>query len=81
MSQTAPLEIPTLADVLEKTGDALHKMTDAQLCGVATRLLETQKEDRQENQILYYKPVSPQAVKAHRSRTRYLCLAGGNGGE
>jgi len=73
------LEIPTLADVLEKTGDALHKMTDAQLCGVATRLLETQKEDRQENQILYYKSVSPQSVKAHRSMARYLCLAGGNG--
>src|SRR3990167_5200055 len=55
------------------------RLTDDQLRGVVGQVISVQYKDRQENQLLYYKPVSPVAERVHQSGARYLCIGGGNG--
>ena len=58
--------------------DLVH-MSDDQFRALAGQVLEAQQDDRRENQILAYKPVSDVAVQVHRSTARYVCIGGGNG--
>ena len=71
--------VPSLAELFENTKDTLRHTTDEQLRLVVSKVIETQREDRRENQILYYRPVSPQACKAHRSQAQTIGIGGGNG--
>ena len=61
-----------------KIGD-LRKLPDEQLRGALVQLLEIQRKDRKENQLLYYQPVSPEAEKVHCSDARWIGVGGGNG--
>ena len=57
----------------------IARLSDDQLRGIVGQVVSVQYKDRQENQLLYYKPVSPVAEAVHTSRARYLCIGGGNG--
>ena len=69
----------SLSDALALSRTDVVKMTDDQFRLVLARALEAQQEDRKENQLLYYRPVSEQAVDFHRSQARFRCIGGGNG--
>lgn len=58
----------------------LGRLNDEQLRGLFSQVIELQGVDRQENQLLYYRPVSPIARDIHRCQTRYVGVGGGNGG-
>ena len=55
------------------------RLSDDQLRGIVGQIVTVNYKDRQENQLLYYKPVSPVAERVHQSGARYLCIGGGNG--
>ena len=57
----------------------LKHLSDDALLKLAGQLLEVQSHDRQENQLRYYKPVSPLARQVHTSTCKTLGIGGGNG--
>jgi len=57
----------------------ISALRDDQLRDMLAQILETQREDMRENQLLYYQPVSGTAERVHLSQTRYLGIGGGNG--
>lgn len=57
----------------------LKHLSDDALLKLASQLLEVQSHDRQENQLRYYKPVSPLARQVHTSTCKTLGIGGGNG--
>lgn len=65
--------------VQEGGGKDLKRLDTEALRVLAAQVLKAQNEDRRENQIEYYKPVSPQAERVHMSQTRYRGVGGGNG--
>ena len=70
----------TLGDLISGFGrhDAIQ-LSDDRLRAAASLILEAQRKDRQENQILEYSPVSDVARDVHRSKARFVCIGGGNG--
>lgn len=46
---------------------------------LAAQVIKAQKEDRRENQLEYYVPVSPVAERVHMSQARIRGIGGGNG--
>lgn len=70
------LDLSRLSEV--KTAD-VAKLTDAQFRQLAAQLIEVQQNDRKENQLLYYIPVSETAEKVHMCQDRYMGIGGGNG--
>ena len=56
----------------------LHGLSDDELLNKARQLAAFAAQDRQENQIRYYKPVSERARKIHYSDATYIGLGGGN---
>lgn len=59
--------------------NALVQMDDAEFRSVLTSMLNEQKRDRRENQLIYYQPASDKAMDVHRSSARVLGIGGGNG--
>lgn len=57
----------------------LKHLNDEALLKLASQLLEVQSHDRQENQLRYYKAVSPLARQVHTSVCKTLGIGGGNG--
>jgi hypothetical protein len=62
-----------------KSGGTVNRFSDNQLRVLLKQLVETQYNDRKENQLLYYKPVSEVAETIHMCQDRYLGVGGGNG--
>lgn len=57
----------------------LTALSDEELVGLANEMLAIQAYDRQVNQLRYYLPVSPKAIRVHTSDAKVFFLAGGNG--
>src|SRR5262252_5231740 len=55
------------------------RMNDGAIAEIARHLLELQEQDRQQNQLLFYKPASPRAALVHKSMARIVGVGGGNG--
>jgi len=60
------------------TPDTVHRLDDDELRSALTSLVKIAAEDRKENQLRYYKPVSEMAAKPYTSTARVLGLGGGN---
>ena len=71
---------PQLVDLLNSYDRRrIGGLKDDELRGLMSQLIEAQQQDRRENQLLYYKPVSSVAEAIHKSTSRYLGIGGGNG--
>jgi len=57
----------------------LKSLNEEELLTIANQVLNIHEQDRRENQIMYYRPVSERAMIAHASQAKYVALAGGNG--
>ena len=70
-----------LSEALEglNHGKSVGKLSDPQLRNLLSQIQETQFNDRRENQLLYYQPVSDVARDIHRCMARYIGVGGGNG--
>ena len=73
---------PSLRDLLSlpprEARHILANMHQDEFRIVVGRVLEEQKRQRRENQILYYKPVSPHAEQIHLSKAQTVGVFGGN---
>src|SRR3990172_10973206 len=56
----------------------VSKLSDEQFSHAVAEVLRMQRADRQENQILYYKPTQPNSLKIMQSDARLLGVGGGN---
>lgn len=65
--------------MLEDPLPDLSSLTDEQFTAQLAELVELAQRERQENQLLHYKPVSETALKIHESKARVLGIGGGNG--
>lgn len=65
--------------ITELTENQICNMSRRRFTETASQILTLIENDRQENQLLYYKPVSETAAQAHESCARRIFLAGGNG--
>jgi len=68
-----------LEEALKLDSRAVSHLHDDNLRTIISQAVMAQRTDRQENQILYYRPVSPIAEAVHRSRAKYVGIGGGNG--
>lgn len=68
----------TPTDVSRISKDQLRKMGRAQFERVLTEYVQLAHDDRRENQLLYYQPVSKQALSVHQSTATTIGLFGGN---
>lgn len=66
-------------DLSHITKGRLHEMPKDQLLELSRQILDLQRGDRKENQLLYYQPASPRACQVHHSRARTTGVFGGNG--
>lgn len=66
-------------DVLSLDAHKLCKLGSQQFKAALAQLLEIQENDRRDNQLAYYNPVSPTAEGIHNSTARVLGVGGGNG--
>lgn len=71
--------MPTRLDLAKLTPRELKKLPGDAFKQVLTQLVSIQQEDRKQNQILYYKPVSKWAKQFHLITKKTKCLGGGNG--
>lgn len=62
-----------------QTDAPLESLSDEKLHDLIAKALSLQKSDRQENQILYYKPVSSLARSIHECEAKTIGVGGGNG--
>ena len=56
----------------------VSSLSDEQFAHALAEVLRLQRVDRQENQILYYKPTQPNSLKIMQSNARLLGVGGGN---
>ena len=66
-------------DLETMDGMTLGRLSNDKFRYVLQSLLTLQQADRKENQILYYKPASPDAAKVHHSTAKWVGISGGNG--
>jgi len=57
----------------------LHNLSNEKFRYIVQSMITLQKEDRKENQLLYYKPVSDDARAVHESTATWIGCSGGNG--
>ena len=57
----------------------LKSLSDDALRELLLKAVDLQRADRQENQILYYRPVSSRALQVHECLSRTVGIGGGNG--
>lgn len=57
----------------------ISKLSDERFKQLLGDMLGKLEADRQQNQLLYYKPVSKKALEVHKSDARLIGVAGGNG--
>ena len=72
-----------MAEQLQDIGSAskqdLRKLSREEFMALGGELLTLYEQDRQDNQLRYYHPVSPAAQKIHESPERTIGVGGGNG--
>jgi len=61
------------------TATPLEGLTDEAFREMFAKAVSLQKADRQENQILYYRPVSSHAMSVHECKAKTIGIGGGNG--
>jgi hypothetical protein len=66
-------------DLLALNEGSLARFSDEDLQALIGKSLHVLNTDRQENQILYYKPVSRNAMAVHESKAKLVGVGGGNG--
>jgi hypothetical protein len=54
-------------------------MHETEFRAIVSKILTIQQNDRRENSLLFYRPVSEHSKKAHLSKAKTLGLGGGNG--
>lgn len=59
--------------------DAIRGLSDEQFRELMSNVVGVSQEDRKQNQILYYKPVSQKVQSIHDSKAKILGIGGGNG--
>jgi len=64
---------------LDYTPDEIRHLSNEEFRLAFAGVLKAQHADRRENQLLYYRPVSAQAEKVHRTASRVVGVGGGNG--
>lgn len=64
---------------LSPDATSLEAMPEETFRALLLQTLELQKADRQENQLLYYKPVSPHSQRVHDAEEKVVGIGGGNG--
>ncbi len=67
-----------LVDVTKLSARDVAKLPQDELRHVIQTVIEMQKADRKQNQLLYYTPASPKALEFHKSDARTRGLGGGN---
>lgn len=72
------MELMEALDGLKQRGN-VQRLSDENVRSLLSQLQETQFNDRRENQLLYYQPVSDVARSVHRCMSRYIGVGGGNG--
>jgi hypothetical protein len=65
--------------VLQIPAEPLEKISDDALKQLLVKAIELTAEDRKQNQILWYKPVSSQALAVHECAAKTVGIGGGNG--
>ena len=59
--------------------DTVAALSDEDLLALAQDVIALQAQDRHVNQLRYYHPVSPKAIRIHTSQAKILGIGGGNG--
>jgi len=70
-------EVPKL-DFSSLTPQRIMHLPDAVFQHMAEKVIEVQRADRKENQILYYQPASERAMQVHLSNAKFIGISGGN---
>lgn len=65
-------------NLAELTPEALASLSDEDYRRLLVQAVDVTAKDRQENQILYYRPVSSRALRFHESKAGILAAGGGN---
>ena len=65
--------------LLQTDPDSLDALSDDEFLAFGQQLLQVRAEDRQANQLLYYKPVSAKAKQIHDCTKKTIGVGGGNG--
>lgn len=65
-------------DISRFSADGLAKLKDSDFKDLLASVVSLQSDDRKENQLLYYRPVSPMAEKIHLSTATTIGIGGGN---
>lgn len=65
-------------DLAQLKPEELPELSDEQLAELAGQVLNLQRDDRKENQLRYYKPVSKTAEGVHLCRASVVGIGGGN---
>lgn len=66
-------------DLSRLSGNQIRKLPSESLRFVAQEFLKLQQEDRRENNLIYYRPVSETAAQVHESNAKVMAVGGGNG--
>ena len=78
----ANLTVPALHELLQMNPSAamhqIAKMDRGRFQKITASLLSALENQRQENALMYYKPVSDEAMKVHESKATKIGLFGGN---
>lgn len=77
MAKPRPISVPE--DLSEVGRQHLIPMSQAQFYTYASDLMRKQQTKRKNQQILYYQPVTKEAMKIHTATERYVGVGGGNG--
>lgn len=65
-------------NVAELSPAALQGLSDEEYRQLLAQTLSVTQQDRKHNQILWYRPVSPRAMRFHESTAKVLAAGGGN---
>ena len=66
-------------NLAELRPESLPALSDDAFRGLMARIVGVQQEDRKQNAILYYQPVSPKMQAVHDSPAKVIGIGGGNG--
>jgi hypothetical protein len=72
-----PVELP--ANLADYTHRQIAALSQTRFMALSSELLRKQQAKRQNQQILYYQPVTDEAMKVHLATERYVGVGGGNG--
>lgn len=66
-------------DLTKLNEGQLKRLPNEQLRNTVENILELYREDRRQNQIVYYQPASQRARNVHLSQAKWVGVSGGNG--